>query len=275
MKKPKINKPKLLARLLEKRDWKSYALNLNSFISYRYWWRDFLINFASGADQPNSKPGRLLIRRPNLLAKYSNLIVNDLGDRMTANEIFCWECYKHKGKPGDTILDLGSNTGISANYFLSLDPQNKCMLIEPNKDLKGDIETNLSSFSPDRYEVKNLAIGPESGEGRLNQKDHSRYNQVIYSSAAQENVKIITLATAIKDCIDTWGSCDILKIDIEGYGFSSLDTIPKEFSFTPRTILIEEDYQSRLDLKWLRFHYTEHRHPSGIYRFQLKGINKH
>ena len=261
---------KLKDRLLQKRDWKSYALNTMSPISYKDWPKDFFLRFVVGGDATNGDHKELLIRRPTLLARYSNLYVKDLGDRMTANEIFCWECYKYKNKPGDTILDLGANTGISANYFLSLDLNNQCMLIEPNGDLKNDIKANLRQYSATRYEIKIAAVGPTAGKGTLNQTGHSRYSQLSYDHDTKKDVEVITLSSAIEECIARFGSCDVLKIDIEGLGFAALDTIPIDFKYKPRFILIEEENLEKYNLQWLRANYSSSRHTSGIHKFSLK-----
>ena len=67
-------------------------------------------------------------------------------------------------------------------------------------------------------------------KGFLKKGYHSRYSYMEISDSEKENlIPIISLENAIKNCINKFGSCDVLKIDIEGMGYLALNTINIDF----------------------------------------------
>lgn len=210
-------------------------------------------------------PNNILIRS---YKKNLKLLVWDHYDRMTVNEIFCWQCYEDKDNSEKVILDLGGNIGLSAKYFLNKNNKNKVYVFEPNKSLDKFFYSQLSEYNNKRYFLDNRAIGTKEGKVELMNKKHSRYGSIQYK-LSNSNIEALTISNAIMECIHKFGKCDVIKIDIEGFGFLALDKIDLQFPHKPSIIFIEEEYDQKLKLKWLKNNYIFSKNLSGIYVFRL------
>ena len=113
----KLNFIRIFHRIFKVRDLSTYFLNLKSFYRYKYWLRDFIKLFVCQLE--STYPSIIKIR---ISRKLLDVVAWDSLDRMTINEIFCWECYKYNSRETHSILDLGGNIGISAKYFLTQNP---------------------------------------------------------------------------------------------------------------------------------------------------------
>ena len=260
------NYKKAFKRILKLRSFNSYILNLKSVFVYKNWFDDFVKHFIFNI--PSEYPSKIEIR--NSSQNIEAILWNDL-DRWTLNEIFCWECYKFKSKEGIVILDLGGNIGLSAKYFLSKNNKSKIYIYEPNESLIDKIKIQLKKFDSNRFYVENKAVGSKNTKGFLKKGIHSRYSYMEIVDSEKDNlIPIISLENAIKNCINKFGRCDVLKIDIEGMGFIALNSININFNAKPKIILIEEDLGKNLDLFWLKNNYIFKRNISGIYLYKLK-----
>ena len=170
---------------------------------------------------------------------------------MTVNEIFCWQCYEDRDNSPKVILDLGGNIGLSAKYFLNKNSKNKVYVFEPNKSLDKFFYSQLSEYSDERYFLDQRAIGTEEGKVELINKHHSRYGSIQYD-LPNSNISAISISNAIRECINKFGKCDAIKIDIEGYGFLALNKIDLKFPHKPSIIFMEEEYDKKLKLEWLK-----------------------
>ena len=256
----------LFHRIFKFRKISSYFLNLKSFYRYKYWYRDFIKLFVLQIKSPS--PALIPIR---ISRRILDLVVWDSLDRMTVNEIFCWECYKYNSSENNIILYLGGNIGLSAKYFLAKNPNSKIYIFEPNSNLKSKIKHQLKEFKKDRFFIDSRAIGPSEGKVTLTNEFHSRYNFIDYKlEISDSTVDAINLKSAIDECRIKFGSCDILKIDIEGFGFEVLDSIPLNFPHRPLKIYIEEDVIPNLELLWLKSNYIHSTHLSGIHIYKIR-----
>ena len=253
-------------RILKLRNFNSYILNLKSIFVYRNWFKDFIKHFILNI--PTEYPAKVqIINSPQNIEV---ILWNDL-DRWTLNEIFCWECYKLNAKEAIVILDLGGNIGLSAKYFLSKNNNSQVYIYEPNEKLINKIRIQLKIFGNNRFYLENKAIGIENSKGFLKKGYHSRYSYIEISDYEKDNlIPIISLENAIKNCINKFGRCDVLKIDIEGMGYLALNSINIDFSVKPKNILIEENVGKDLDLFWLKKNYIKKRNLSGIDLYELK-----
>ena len=255
-----------LKRIFKLRNFNSYILNLKSIFVYRNWVNDFIKHFILNIS--TEYPAKVQIR--NSPQNIEVILWNDL-DRWTLNEIFCWECYKLKPKEGIVILDLGGNIGLSAKYFLSKNKNSKVYIYEPNEELNSKVRIQLKEFGKKRFYLEKKGIGLRNSKGFLKKGYHSRYSYMEISDSEKENlIPIVSLENAIKNCINKFGRCDVLKIDIEGMGYLALNSINIDFSVKPKNILIEEDVGKDLDLLWLKNNYISKRNLSGIDLYELK-----
>jgi FkbM family methyltransferase len=145
------------------------------------------------------------------------LITAGKHDYVTIFEVFCRQDYKLK-KEEKYIIDVGSNIGISAAYFLSRNLETKVFCYEPNPENLKYLHTNLESFST-RLEIHPVALGnlddtlPFAVEktGRYgtllrNQKDLGEYIQV----------PVRNIICEIEKVISGHGYIHLIKIDTEG-----------------------------------------------------------
>ena len=254
-------------RLFRPRPLVYYLLNLRAFLVYKNFLQDFMLSFVLDLSQDYPRSVAIRSRHQQL-----SLYASDHGDMMTINEIFVWQCYPYSSSHNDVVLDLGSNTGISTAFFLSSNPNSKVIQYEPNTQLSVYQQKNLQAFPSSRFTTRAVAIGPTSGTGTLQMSHHSRYTSLKLSSPVDttHNVQVQSLESIILEVYQTYGSCDIVKIDIEGFGYISLDSIPLNFPILPRIIYIEEEEDASLNLSWLRSNYAHSLHPSGIHIYTLK-----
>src|SRR5688572_9903353 len=66
-------------------------------------------------------------------------------DLLTLNEIFCRLDYA-VGPTPRVVVDVGSNIGLSALYFLTRDPSVRCYLFEPVPQNVERLRGNLAGF---------------------------------------------------------------------------------------------------------------------------------
>lgn len=264
------NFPRTLARLLRVRPLHSYLQLITSYRAYKQPLHHYLLGFILNLLPLSAYPLSVRVRHRH--SKYLNIVATNHGDLITINEIFGWQVYKYQNLPGDIIVDLGANTGISASYFLSFPTTHHVYLFEPNPYLKDTCLLNLNRYNPSRYTLSNIAISNDDTCKNLHISDHSRYSSLSVDEASLNStilVDCVTLATILSDIHAVRGRIDLLKIDIEGSGYISLDSIPVSFPVFPRLILIEEDLPSDLSLLWLTKHYSRRILPSGIYEYVL------
>ena len=92
-------------------EWRHYTALVNMFIIYPDFWNSFKRYFMGNGTYPFN----INIRTP--LGVISPKIYS-YHDMLTVNEIFCREDYR-TGSECRVIVDIGSNIGISALYFLT------------------------------------------------------------------------------------------------------------------------------------------------------------
>ena len=134
------------------------------------------------------------------------------------------------------VVDFGSNIGISALYFLTRNEGVKVYLFEPVPRNIERLKQNLHGFE-ERYELRECAVGIEDGCLDFACDDTGRYGGLIKGGATHfskwDPKKIITVnvvsANKLLDEILNQQQCaDIVKIDVEGYEDTILNSIAIE-----------------------------------------------
>lgn len=139
------------------------------------------------------------------------------GDIDIFYEIFYREVYGLNPsvfKNAEVIIDLGSNTGLSALYFLDKCPHAKIICAEPDPDNFAILQRNLLPFTDfSRAYLHEAAVMAEAGTVYL-QKEKIKYNSNVVKNSYEKNTNAIT----VNGLIDIHGinSIDLIKIDIEG-----------------------------------------------------------
>jgi FkbM family methyltransferase len=135
-------------------------------------------------------------------------------DVITANEIFCRLDYRLA--PGArVVVDVGSNIGISALYFLTASPLVRCHLFEPDPRNLERLRANLAAYTG-RYVLTAAAVGDSSGRARFGREPSGRYGGLESDHGEQIEVDCLHIDEVLTGVLEREGRVDMLKIDTEG-----------------------------------------------------------
>ena len=172
------------------------------------------ISFAFYLLLPREKK-TIKVRTP--IGKVDILLRNRQSAR-TLYSIFIREDYLTDNR-NKNILDLGSNIGISALYFLSRNIKNEIICFEPDPNNSYYLQRNLERFK-ERSKTIFCAIGSLDSEGiDFNiSKDgkHSSFKEIGNRLTKKVKVKVISVNNALKKAKFKNNYPLLLKIDIEG-----------------------------------------------------------
>jgi FkbM family methyltransferase len=135
-------------------------------------------------------------------------------DILTVNEIFCRLDYP-AGPTDSVIVDIGSNIGLSALFFLTRSNHSRCYLFEPDPRNVVRLKQNLADFKG-RYTLTEKAVGDRSGTVEFGIERSGRYGGIGIQTGESIEVECLNINTVLTDIIEKEGSIDILKIDTEG-----------------------------------------------------------
>jgi FkbM family methyltransferase len=136
-------------------------------------------------------------------------------DVLTVNEIFCRGDYR---VPDDcrVVVDVGSNIGLSALYFLTRNEKVRTHLFEPDPRNVGRLRQNLEPFAG-RWTVEETAIGDQNGIVSFGRDwGAGRYGAVGSPHGEQLSVRCRHVNDMLRAVLQAEGRIDLLKIDTEG-----------------------------------------------------------
>lgn len=165
-------------------------------------------------------------------------------DVWTVSEVFCREDYR-AGPNIQVVVDVGSNIGVSALYFLTRNPVCRCYLFEPDPRNVARLEQNLRDFT-DRCFVEEIAVGPSSGLVSFGREPTGRYGSVGVETDDVIDVRCVAIEQALELVLTREASVDILKIDTEGLEKATVAAIPPHILDRVRTIYFESGEAIRL-----------------------------
>lgn len=135
-------------------------------------------------------------------------------DVFTVNEIFCRHDYL-LGDGAVNVVDIGSNIGISALYFLTRSPGVRCHLFEPDPRNVQRLRGNLAGYE-DRYVLREVAVGDTSGRVSFGREPFGRYGGVGVAADEEIEVDCIHIDDALREALRAADRIDLLKLDTEG-----------------------------------------------------------
>lgn len=158
-------------------------------------------------------------------------------DILTINEIFCREDYRC---PGDskTIVDFGSNIGLSALYFLTRNKAAFAYLFEPLPQNAERLQKNLRDFAG-RYEFSPVAVALTDGEVEFGYEESGRYGGIGLAREKSIRVPCRGANQILKEIVDCHEEIDVLKIDIESLEKEILLNIPGDLLKRIKNIFME------------------------------------
>jgi FkbM family methyltransferase len=141
-------------------------------------------------------------------------------DHLLLEEILWERVYNYSGGPVGTILDLGSNIGVTACYFSRMYPSAEICCVEPDPANVKVLKKNLASNHV-RGRVVEGAVGPADGTATLQLHADPRQNSLTAEQGQQQStqpgtftVKLWSVPSLLEQL--HWPRVDLLKVDIEG-----------------------------------------------------------
>ncbi len=169
---------------------------------------DFAMRYFLGRGR---YPARCEVRTPAGLVAPT---VYSHHDVFTINEIFCRldYCLPPNAR---TVVDVGSNIGISALYFLTRSPDVRCHLYEPDPRNVARLRENLAAYS-ERIVLTQAAVGDLAGRVSFGREPSGRYGGLDSSFDDQIEVECLHIDDVLRRALAETGRIDMLKIDTEG-----------------------------------------------------------
>ncbi len=158
-------------------------------------------------------------------------------DMFTVNEIFCREDYE--SEPGvRTVLDVGSNIGLSALYFLTRNPGCECLLYEPVPRNVERLRLNLAGHE-ERYTLFEAAVAAAAGPVSFGVEDTGRYGGIGVATGRTIELSSVGINEVLHDALAKHERIDVLKIDTEGTELELLAAVRPELLGRVRAVYLE------------------------------------
>jgi FkbM family methyltransferase len=141
-------------------------------------------------------------------------------DIFTVQEVFGREDYR-AGDDLRVAVDVGSNIGISALYFLTRNAEARCYLYEPVPRNMERLRANLAGYA-DRYRLEDVAVASAGGTVAFTVEPFGRYGGIGVPGDHHIEVRCRAIADVLDEVLEREDRIDLLKIDTEG---AELDTV--------------------------------------------------
>ena len=176
-------------------------------------------------------------------------------DMSTVNEIFCREDYA-AGQDLGVAVDVGSNIGISAIYFLTRNRTSRVYLFEPDPRNVSRLRANLSAYEG-RFALEQVAVGTCEGDASFAVEPTGRYGSLLGGAERDSiTVRVKPIVRLLEHILAKEGKIDVLKIDTEGTECELVEAIPPHVLEHISTIYYETDHPTRLHTDRYRFHFS-------------------
>jgi FkbM family methyltransferase len=158
-------------------------------------------------------------------------------DMWTVNEVFCRRDYGDDRRTR-SVVDIGSNIGISALFFLTRNAGCRAWLHEPVPRNIERLRANLAGYE-DRYELKQVAVAERTGRAQFGVERSGRYGGLGVSTGSTIEVECRGVNDLLEEVLDAVPVVDVLKIDTEGSELDILRAIHPELLDRVRTAYLE------------------------------------
>jgi FkbM family methyltransferase len=158
-------------------------------------------------------------------------------DLLTVNEIFCREDY-FADESLRHVVDLGSNIGISALYFLTRNYESTCVLYEPDPRNVERLRYNLRGYES-RYQLVQTAVSDQSGTVEFGVEPTGRYGGIALKTGKTITVSCLNVNEVLRNALKTTDHIDVLKIDTEGVEIQTVNAIDDTLLTSISTIYLE------------------------------------
>ncbi len=137
------------------------------------------------------------------------------------------------------VVDVGSNIGISAAYFLSRSPAVRVLCVEPVATNIVRLKENLLPFEP-RYSLLEVAVADFAGEATFGVESTGVFGGI----GVPSDQMIVVPCEEVNDLLrrpETAGAIDVLKMDIEGYEIRTAQAISAEVAERIGLVFLEAE----------------------------------
>ena len=165
-------------------------------------------------------------------------------DMLTVNEVFCRKDYP-ADEEIEVVVDIGSNIGLSALFFLTINNKSKCYLFEPDNRNVNKLIKNLKNFK-NRYKLYEKAVSCKNGVVDFYIEETGRYGGM--NSGYDKVVKVDSLCIndVLNDILKKEVKIDILKIDIEGLEQETICSIKDKYLKKIKKIYLESKPKDKI-----------------------------
>ena len=190
-------------------------------------------------------PARVAVRTPAGAARPTLYSRHDM---LTLNEVFCRLDYELEA-PSRVVVDVGSNIGLSALYFLTRPSGPFCYLYEPDPRNVARLRDNLAAYDG-RYELAVAAVGARAGRVRFATEPTGRYGRVGGAEgdaeerapgAAAITVDCLAINDVLEHALARTGTVDLVKIDTEGLELDTVRAMDPALLRRVRAIVVEAE----------------------------------
>ena len=222
-------------------------------------YRDPLGSVARYVSRRGSYPHEVVVRTPTGRA---TLRVFSPEDMVTVHGVFSRGDYRSSPRIA-VAVDVGSNIGISAAYFLTRNDAVRCYCFEPNPENIPRLERNLAPFRL-RATIDAVAVADFDGEAPLAVEPTGVYGGLTANWPKRITVACRHIASVLTDILERHDRIDVLKVDTEGTEAAILAATPTDLLDRVRIIYVETT-DRELVLSGFR---RESTLPGRIYRFR-------
>jgi FkbM family methyltransferase len=191
----------------------------------------FLIIYLSLSDERMGSTDFII--RYRYKGKSKSISVRGAHDYSTFFEVFCRKDYAVT-KLGMVMVDIGSNIGITARFFLE-NGAKFIYLYEPDKVNLGFLRRNIANFT-DCYVLEERAVSTSSGTSFFEFEKTGRYGRLDDSNNLDDGIRreiteveVIGIEDVLATALVNFDSIDLLKIDVEGIELDIVKAIPANY----------------------------------------------
>jgi len=150
------------------------------------------------------------------------------------------------------VVDLGSNIGLSALWFLTRAPGVHCYLYEPVPRNVERLHANLRGMAG-RYQLEEVAVADRAGSVSFGVEPSGRYAGIGLELAENITVQCRDVNDVLTEVLKREPRIDILKVDTEGLEVATVSSIRPELLDHIRAIYLETE--KPVELHADRFHH--------------------
>jgi FkbM family methyltransferase len=224
----------LLQRLLDVNSYKSIS---NFLQLYDNPWQSMAAELLSLGDYPREV-------RINTPAGTHDVSLFSVADFSTLNLVFCRKDYF---TPVDTktVVDIGSNIGISAMYWLTRNTESVVYCYEPSPTSFERLRKNTSPFK-ERCFLFRDAVSDFSGKATLGVEKSGVYSSIDYAKYTEKTFidhvecNVLNINDVLEKILTKNSVIDVLKIDSEGHELRTVMAINRSFWPFIRCLNIEK-----------------------------------